>query len=460
MLLLMVWAISIPAIVVGAMLLVMGFRGRRTNEHPVCRGCRYDLEGVYPDHAVCPECGLALAGGVRHGVRRRRPRVVALGAVALLIGLVVAGVAVLGASSGFNWNTVKPTWLLLRETRSVTPATIDAAFAELSDRFEEDKLDAGGITILVERILALQSDREGPWKVEWGNLFDAIDAGGFVGEDAYERYTRNSVWPTFEIRSRVRVGDPVPYRVVFRNARLGEGTRINVGISIDSCSIGSVLLPEHHGFMIHGIEGSRFPSSLSSTTYLDTGDNDLPVGKQVVRLKFEMGIFERPSTREPVDRWPIEYTATMDVLPRDADDIELIDNPELTESLRSAIHIDECRVYANQGQVLATAHVTMTDLPVNCAFEMFWKAGDWTCSMGTFSGKAGTGGSTMGYHVYPNTFDGRLVDEVEVVLVPNPDTARNQTIDVQRIWGREIHYEHVPVEYEEGVLELLGDNDG
>ena len=33
----------LPAVLTGTLLLILGYRGRRINDHPVCRKCRYDL---------------------------------------------------------------------------------------------------------------------------------------------------------------------------------------------------------------------------------------------------------------------------------------------------------------------------------------------------------------------------------------------------------------------------------
>ena len=57
----------------GAVLLVIGLRGRRVGDHPVCRRCGFDLFGN-PAAARCPECGadLGVSGAVRTGHLRRR----------------------------------------------------------------------------------------------------------------------------------------------------------------------------------------------------------------------------------------------------------------------------------------------------------------------------------------------------------------------------------------------------
>src|SRR5438067_13324862 len=91
------------AVLVAAGLLVYALRGRRIDDHPVCRKCGFDLFGKPEGSTVCSECGADLAGkrAVRVGNRRRRSRVLAAAAPMLLLS---AGW--LGAGA---WTRVKAT---------------------------------------------------------------------------------------------------------------------------------------------------------------------------------------------------------------------------------------------------------------------------------------------------------------------------------------------------------------
>lgn len=40
-------------------LLIRGWRGKRIDDHPLCRACGFDLSGN-SDAKSCPECGAAL----------------------------------------------------------------------------------------------------------------------------------------------------------------------------------------------------------------------------------------------------------------------------------------------------------------------------------------------------------------------------------------------------------------
>ena len=66
--------VALLALAIGLTLALIGWRGRRVDDHPVCRKCRFDLAGVYPANETCPECGRDLAGrrAVRIGNRRHK----------------------------------------------------------------------------------------------------------------------------------------------------------------------------------------------------------------------------------------------------------------------------------------------------------------------------------------------------------------------------------------------------
>ena len=67
------WApdsIPAPAVVAAAsaVVLVVGWRGRRVNRHPICRRCEFDLFGRPAEATRCAECGADLR---RRAVHRR-----------------------------------------------------------------------------------------------------------------------------------------------------------------------------------------------------------------------------------------------------------------------------------------------------------------------------------------------------------------------------------------------------
>src|SRR5262245_30146972 len=111
---------------VGCVLTTVGLRGRLVSRAPHCRACRFDVSGI---EGKCPECGseLGAPGAVMPGLRRRRPRMLTVGLALVVCGVLGGGAYGYGRAKGFNWNTIKPAWLLIRELESSSPGTSGAA---------------------------------------------------------------------------------------------------------------------------------------------------------------------------------------------------------------------------------------------------------------------------------------------------------------------------------------------
>src|SRR6478609_1146078 len=77
----------------GVVLLVVGIRGRRIDDHPTCSKCGFDLIGL-GQSAACPECGSPLdrKGAIRQGQRAARRGLVIAGLMSLLVsaGIIAA----------------------------------------------------------------------------------------------------------------------------------------------------------------------------------------------------------------------------------------------------------------------------------------------------------------------------------------------------------------------------------
>ncbi|MCZ6852211.1 MAG: hypothetical protein O7F17_11270, partial [Planctomycetota bacterium] len=124
---------------VGLALLWIGLHGKRINNHPWCRKCKYDLVGSPEVPAICPECGVSLKKqrSVRIGQRCKRPAFSALGTVVLILTVSTAGWAGWRESRDFDFNTVKPVWLLKQESTSSNTTVAGAARLELWWRLDE-----------------------------------------------------------------------------------------------------------------------------------------------------------------------------------------------------------------------------------------------------------------------------------------------------------------------------------
>jgi hypothetical protein len=117
----------------GAALLAFGLRGRKVDDFPYCRRCRYNLTGLTSER--CPECGgLVAEVGTIIGKRRRRPRLILAGLVLSL----PSAAALIGAQTrwarSIEWYQKLPTWWVIREARSTSESRALRACEELVRR--------------------------------------------------------------------------------------------------------------------------------------------------------------------------------------------------------------------------------------------------------------------------------------------------------------------------------------
>ncbi|QQE10732.1 hypothetical protein JD969_14655 [Planctomycetota bacterium] len=56
-------------------LAIRAYRGKRIDNHPLCRSCKYDLTGIHTPYDACPECGYDISSPklIRRGNRKPRP---------------------------------------------------------------------------------------------------------------------------------------------------------------------------------------------------------------------------------------------------------------------------------------------------------------------------------------------------------------------------------------------------
>jgi hypothetical protein len=163
-------------LLLGVVLAVLGLRGVRTDDHPLCRRCRFDLTGRAPGSTRCPECGgnlsSSLAIVVGHRRRRRGPLVAGLAIV--LPSLLVLGLLGWRAAANVDWRSTEPTWLLLRQAGSADATWRTPALREVNRRVGQ--FDTGRWDAVVAAATAYEADANRPWDTMWGNLFAPVTA--------------------------------------------------------------------------------------------------------------------------------------------------------------------------------------------------------------------------------------------------------------------------------------------
>jgi hypothetical protein len=212
------------ALVVGTVLIFVGRRGRRMDDHPICRRCKYDLSGLPKSSERCPECGagLKLRSAVIIGTRQRRVGMMVGGTMVLLLGLAVAGWSGDRIVRDIEWIRYKPLSWLVADLESGIAATQTSASAELRRRIRAGDLAGSTLKPLIDRAIQSEiaaSPKASPWR---GILLECFNRD-LAEADQVERYAEHVKKLLMEV---------VESRLLFTPSEVTAGGQLNVHLQI------------------------------------------------------------------------------------------------------------------------------------------------------------------------------------------------------------------------------------
>lgn len=303
----------LPLVGGGALLMRLGFRGRRINDHPICRACRFDLVGLSPDSQhpdLCPECGTSLTGPSRSrftrrarravidGERRKRWRVFALGVALLLSGLGTGFWLTYKPLAKFPWTTWMPDWVLVELVDSPSPQQPGPVIKELLGRLNNRSLSTHAIGRAVQQILVVQADENRPWDSTLGYFVQRARALEALSDDLWRQYVTQSVRPVLLVRPG-EGGDLFLEVLVTRRACLRGGGTNERSVGVPFCGITQLDVPSIDSFELGipsdlragvvSINGNR-PFTMYSRKVTD----HLSAGSHTVRNKFLLQFGDDP----------------------------------------------------------------------------------------------------------------------------------------------------------------------
>ncbi len=435
----------VVAALVGAVLLVAGLRGRRIDDHPICRGCRFDLVGLYPAAAKCPECGSTLTGSkktVRIGARRRRKGLLIVAVPLLLIGLGGGGALGWAGATSYNWYPVAPEWVLEAVAGFNDPVKQRNAVGELTTRLVAGTLDSERADRLIERGLEIQGDRSLAWVPEWGDLIEAGLNADRLSRAQYEAYATQGTRCTLSVRRRVRAEENAMIGISTIADRFGSGTTARVNVSWPSIvADGTEISPAEvnsggsYTFRGSGVGSGSRPVMIS----LKPGRYTL-ASKPV--LEFTLTGRGSQVAAEPVVR-TVEVSREIEVVPVGAALVELIDDPSLGPAMAAGISVPQLLVFSEgEGFVSMSAQVRGTGLPVGFAFDVLIRDIDGELHhWARMALAAGAGRYSMGTM---GTIEARVGEVADVVLRASEEALLLRS-DLESAWDGEIVIEDVPV---------------
>lgn len=230
----------LAAFAIGVLLITVGARGRRINDHPICRQCGFDLDGVYPESVTCPECGAGLKRekSVRVGARRRLPWAILAGLLLALAPLPPIAVVTFAALTGSDINSYKPLGLLLWEARHADAARTGKLAGEILNRLmTPNTVSPAQYQKVIESTLALQGDPGMAWSEEWGNIIERAKLDGTLTQAQEDRFTRQAGVLSLKTRGTVHAGQLLPMKIDLREARVATNSAILWGLSFGEASV-------------------------------------------------------------------------------------------------------------------------------------------------------------------------------------------------------------------------------
>ncbi|QYK47648.1 MAG: hypothetical protein KF838_12750 [Phycisphaeraceae bacterium] len=485
----------LPLVIGGILLIRAGLRGRRVNDHPICRRCRFDLVGLgaasvadTPDTALesgatkyqptshpdrCPECGTELTGNTRrarraviNGERRKRWRLFALGLVLLLSGLTTGFWLSYKPLAKFPWTTWMPDWVLaamIDSPHSTRGATVGR---EIMLRLQNNRFSASSTDRTISSILAAQADPNVLWSPVMGDIVERARANGVVSDDAMSAYIQRSFTATARVRPRVGKDERLAWETVVMFGRTGNGLgharagKPEFVLNLKSSKHALVMPGGSYRELSDGGSWSRFVSN-SSTSNTGAFEHGLPPGRHEITFLVRLSGHENMDTHLTNSPPAAIYVQ----------DVEIPIAFEVVDSTQIAGSVDESQREAVERAFVVSLleikpdppeaargnqegiderirlHIDARSPPLPYAFEVTMRLGERAIPMGRMVGDAMKG------HIIHGLFDADplmspihepLPPLATIILTPNPDLAKHR-VDIAEIWGDSITIKDVPI---------------
>jgi hypothetical protein len=219
----------------GVVLTVIGWRGRKVNDHPYCGTCRFDLSGLLLEGGEvpkCPECGTPLRGAgakpLIYGlsVRRRTPLICGITLLMVLGALFV----LMNTPSAAALDRAMPVVLLRMQARWGGTSARARIIKELSRRLYAGELDQEQVDEITTDILKVQANPSAKWDELWGEFMEDALAKGLVSVPDANKFAQQAIDSIdLTVYTPHLSGQSVFPRFKSRTKYLGFGTRMGEG---------------------------------------------------------------------------------------------------------------------------------------------------------------------------------------------------------------------------------------
>ena len=444
----MAWFVALSIVVgvglAGLALLAVGLRGRRVDDHPLCRACGFDLTGASKTSTRCPECG-RVTTRPRVGHHRRRVGPLVIGAALTAIALLVGGTLGVGVIRGVDWRDKLPTAWLLREATRGAIADRGDPIARLLARDAASPLPAAARVALARAIIAVQPDARIAWRPTWGDWVAARLVDRTLPADARDAFVGELFANVaVEIRPVVRRGDALPIAIKVASPR----NRCTYLVPLDDAFNGADRRLTVDGVaMPAAVGGTSTNGFLRGTTGLNTSETgnawrSVDVGRHVVEWQsaIEVRAKNGPPGLPVLAEVPLRWRGSVSVVEVNGDaDVRLIDDP--LGLLRAAIGEASIRMPTRTTSAMLEVRYATT-LPSALAVDVFVRQdGGKEQSLTTITRAANERPGQYGYGGYGASLHAGVA---QLILRASPAVVR-RTTDLFDVWGGELRIDDVPV---------------
>lgn len=379
-------SVGILGVVVGLIVVLIGWRGRRVGDHPYCRRCGFDLHGKADSTTLCPECGADTTGSraVVVGQRHARRRVVAAGLTVVLLAGVPTGLVIADRATSFTWLQYRPFGWVLADALQHLGTLNEPNAGELHRRYIAGSLSASQTRQLVQAALQAQGDRTQLWSNVWRDLLELLLRHGHLSPAEVEQYLSQSFAVSAQIKPTLRRGRPARLVIHSWGDRLAAGTAVHWEQRITAVRLGDVEVLPAGTF---GSNGGQPADYFNRGATLDLVVPDGGTSDPTIRLITSVEYRFTPTTISPVT-YTVSRTVDLPVRLVNGDDPAdtFAADPAQRLAMRGAIRA--ARI-VRRGDV-TVIQMEVEDAPVALAMLACVRMGDSEYPVGAFRVAAGT----------------------------------------------------------------------
>jgi hypothetical protein len=331
--------------IAGSVALRIGLRGRRIDDHPLCRRCGFDLTGKPAESCACAECGADLSAvkAVRIGHRRRLTGWVVGGFLLLLVALVAAAFDVAGQTQAIRLIQFMPVKWLLYESKNGSPSSRFDALSELLNHAQNGKFTPFQTAATIDVALTMQGDSSKGWDTLWGDIIELRRGKSQVTDRQWATYCTQALRGAFTLRVRpiVRLGDPIPYRVDLNKTRTATATRLLSMLSFNSMEVSGFRGAQPVGLSV-GPSAFTGVGWVGSTFYPKNIPRNFQPGTHEMHLVASVKIGEPNGANglSPVVSQTVDLRSPVNVVTATQSTVKAVADPKLAVAIRQNLSLE------------------------------------------------------------------------------------------------------------------------